>query len=267
MAKEVLTVHSNGMDFYCERYSTGNNPVLVLVPDGVNDCGHFEPAAEILQKDFTVLTFDMRGGTRSMPKVDQKVTPKLLADDIAGILKGLNINKASIYGCSSGGQAVLAFGKYYPEMATNIIVHEASLMLDCPLPNAGYEFFKIVTTFASGCNGFSPEEVPMVGDRVKWDALGPEFHKRIAINHGYWAKWYFGTVDRVTYTKEELEAMPNLEFSVGTWSPSWLTYSNIVVAKRGGRPYTWLNSSHNPQVTGTEEWVNFVTKTCKKYIK
>lgn len=264
MTKQILTIQSNGVDFYCEK--RGSGPVLVLVPDGVNDCGHFAPAADILAENFTVLTFDMRGGTRAMPKEDQPVTPKLLADDVVGILKALDIASASFFGCSSGGQAVLAIGKYYPEMAKNLIVHEASLMLDCPLPNAGYEFFKTVTTYAPNCEGFAPEEVCMVGEKNKWDALGKEFHERIAINHVYWAKWYLGSVDRITYTKEELENMPNLEFSVGTWSPSWLTYSNVVVAERGGRPYTWLNGSHNPQVTGTEEFVDFIRRTCEKYI-
>jgi pimeloyl-ACP methyl ester carboxylesterase len=264
MEKQILTVSSNGVDFYCEK--RGSGPVLVFVPDGINDCEHFSKAGDILAEEFTVLTFDMRGGTRAIPKEDQRVTPKLLAEDVVGIIKALKLEPASIYGCSSGGQAVLAIGKYFPEVAKNLIIHEASLMLDCPLPDAGYSFFKTVSTYAPYCNGFIPEEIAMVGNKKKWDALGPEFLERIKINHEYWAKWYLGSVDRVTYTKEELEKMPNLEFSIGTWSPSWLTYSNIVLAERANRPYTWLDASHNPQVTGTEEFVDFIRETCKKYI-
>lgn len=263
--KESFKVHSNGMDFYCERYGDGSKPYLVLVPDGINDCGQFEPAARLLMKDFTVLTFDMRGGSRSMPPVDQAVTPKLMADDIAGILKGLNIQRAHIYGCSSGGQAVLSLGVYYPELCINIIAHEAALQLDDPLPMCGYGWFKAMATYDSGCEGFSGASVEMVGDRQKWDALGEEFKERVNQNNIYWMKWYLGSSDQMTYNYEQLNTIPNLEFSIGTWSPSWLTYSNYITAMRGNRPIHWMNCSHHPQITNTEEWVKWVTETCHKY--
>jgi pimeloyl-ACP methyl ester carboxylesterase len=62
MNKKTFTVFANGMDFYCEMM--GQGPTIVLVPDGSNDCGAYEKMMEYLADEFTVLTFDPRGGSR-----------------------------------------------------------------------------------------------------------------------------------------------------------------------------------------------------------
>jgi pimeloyl-ACP methyl ester carboxylesterase len=240
---------------------------LVLVPDGSNDCGHFRIVAEMLAEDFTVLTFDMRGGSRAMPKEHVPVTPAMLAADVAGIIRAFDMAPASVYGCSAGGQAVLALGKSEPELARNLIVHEAALMLDGPFPSSGFDFFNAISgTYGPLCTGFVPRDIVFIGDKAKWDAFGEDFLKRIAANKVYFEKYYVGSVDKARYTKEELENMPNLEFSVGAWTPTWMSYANIATAERGGRPYTWLNAGHYPHVINPEEFVAFVKRTCLKYI-
>ena len=262
---EVLHVPSNGMTFYCER--RGQGPLVVLVPSGCNDCGPLAKTADILAERFTVLTMDMRGGTRSMPPVDTAVTPKMLAEDIVGIVRALGYEKASFYGCSSGGQTVLAIGKYFPEAAQNLIVFEAALQMDTPIPNTGYEYFETVgRTFGPLCKGFVPKDVYFKCDWEKWTALGPEIHERTTKNAKYWATYYLGTVDRDTYTEEELKRMPNLEFAVGAWTPSWMTAANIANANRAGVPYTWLPSSHYPEVVCPEKLAEFIRTTCEKYL-
>lgn len=261
---ETLKVRANDMDFYCEK--RGSGPVLVLVPDGVNDCGHYGRVGDMLADEFTVLTFDMRGGSRSMPKVREKVTAQSLASDVAEIIKALDMAPASIYGCSSGGQAVLSIGKHYPEVARNLIVHEAALMNDTQIPGTGFEFFKNIATYEPFCNGFPARDIPYVGNFDKWKAVGEDFLERVNSNFDYWAKYYLGSNDITSYTKDDLEGMPNLEFTVGAWSPSWMTYANIETAKRGGKPYTWLNCAHYPQIICPEEFVAFIRTTCKKYL-
>ena len=116
----------NGIDFYCEL--RGSGPSIVLVPSGEGDCGSFAKVADALADEFTVFTLDMRGCSRTgRPLTWTPMTAKDLASDIAGLIKVLNLTPASIYGCSSGGQAVLSIGVYYPEVARNLMVHEAAL--------------------------------------------------------------------------------------------------------------------------------------------
>jgi len=265
MSKEILAVSANDVDFYCEK--RGEGPSLVLVPDGAMDCGHYSRAADMLADEFTVLTFDARGAARSMPKEHMKVTPKMYASDVAEIVKATGMAPAAIYGCSMGGQAALSVGKYYPEAARNLIVHEAALMNDVPIPNTGFDFFhSILSTFGPMCEGFSPRDVSFVCNWDNWKAFGDGFLKRSAQNDEYWAKYYLGSIDLDTYTKEDLEKMPNLEFSVGAWSPYWMVYANMSTAKRGGKPCTLLPCGHIPQAACPEEFVNFLRETCRKYL-
>ena len=51
------------IDWYCEL--RGSGPTVVLIPSGEGDCGNFAVVAEQLAREFTVLTFDTPGGSRS----------------------------------------------------------------------------------------------------------------------------------------------------------------------------------------------------------
>jgi hypothetical protein len=79
MKKKTFMVYANGMDFYCEMM--GQGPSMVLVPPGSNDCGTYENLMECLADEFTVLTFDPRGGSRSPDPHPRPVTPELFSDD------------------------------------------------------------------------------------------------------------------------------------------------------------------------------------------
>lgn len=265
MNKQCFAVKVNDVKFYCE--TRGQGPTLVFVPDGCNDCQTFDEVSNMLAEEFTVLSFDMRGSVRSTIVGEPKpVTPKMLAGDVAGIIKALKLGPASIYGCSSGGQAVLAVGKYYPEVAKNILIHEAALLSDAPIPGTLDDIFNNVLTYQPYCNGFHAGDISMVGNFEKWKALGDEFLKRIGENFKFWLRYYYGTVDRDTYSADELANMPNLEFSVGAWSASWIVYANIETAKRGNKPCTWLPCAHYPQVVCPEVFADYIRKTCKKYL-
>jgi len=265
MTKEILTVFANGVDFYCEK--RGRGPSLVFVPDGTMDCEIYSRVGDMLADEFTVFSFDARGATRSTPKEHKKVTPQMYASDVVEIMKALDIIPASIYGCSMGGQAVLSIGKYYPEAARNLIVHEAALMNDTPIPGTGFEFFKtLFSTFGPICEGFSPRDVSFICNWDNWKAFGDDFLERNEANSEYWTKYYLGTIDTDTYTDEELEKMPNLEFSVGAWSPYWMVYANKTAAERGGKPCTLLPCGHVSQAVCPEEFAEFLRKTCRKYL-
>jgi pimeloyl-ACP methyl ester carboxylesterase len=265
LGKKCFSIKVNDVNFYCEM--EGQGPVVVLVPDGTNDCQPFDRVSNILANEFTVLTFDMRGSVRStLIGEPMHITPKMLASDVAGIIKELKLGQASIYGCSSGGQAVLAVGKYYPEVARNLLIHEAALQGDSPIPKTGFEWGKNINEFIPYCNGFAPSELTMVCSYDKWHAMGGEFLERVRINRIFWQKYYLGTVDLDTYSSQDLAKMPNLDFSVGAWTTAWMVYANIETAKRANKEVTWLPCSHYPQVICPEVLANYISKICKKYL-
>lgn len=265
MNKKTLTVHAHGMDFYCELM--GQGPTIVLVPDGGNDCGPYEKVMEYLADEFTVLTFDPRGGSRSPDPHPRSVTPELFADDIAALVEAIPLEKPiSAFGVSSGGQAVLALAKFHPDITRNGIVHEAALQADTPLKNAGFEYFKRIATFSPKVADASTIlSITMLGTvAYTEDAVQGA---RIAQNEAYWAKYYLGTVDRGQYFEDDFAHMAPVDFTIGTWTPSWLTAANQATAARGNRSVTWVNSAHAPHVTMPKEIADLVRAKVKQYVR
>jgi pimeloyl-ACP methyl ester carboxylesterase len=53
----------DGIDWYCQQQRDG--PAVVLVPSGEGDCTPFDPVVARLADEFSVLTFDMPGFSRT----------------------------------------------------------------------------------------------------------------------------------------------------------------------------------------------------------
>lgn len=264
MERRICTVRVDEVDFHCEI--RGNGPTVVLVPDGSNDCEPYDNLSRELCDEFTVLTFDMRGGTRSMDPDPHLVTPRVLADDVAGIIRALDLGPASVYGCSSGGQAVLALAKYHPELVRNAMVHEAALQSDTPLPGTGFEYFRNLASFADHLDaGLTPGDVWGVVDAEKVLALGDDTRARIAQNNDYWGQWYLPHVADDSYTSDDFAAMPPVSFTVGTWSPAWLVYANRETARRGNCPITWVECAHHPEITCPEQYAQHLRTVVRQY--
>jgi hypothetical protein len=111
-----------------------------------------------------------------------------------------------------------------------------------------------------------PKDVFFKCDWDKWMALGKEVHDRIDKNSIYWSEYYLGSVDKYSYSEEELKSMPNLEFSVGAWTPAWMVAANISTAKRANVNYTWLPAAHYPEVVCPDVLAKYIQTTSEKYL-
>ena len=187
----------NGVDFYCEL--RGSGPTVVLIPPGDGDCGAYATVADILSDEFTILTFDMRGCSRSgRPRDWNPITPEILADDVAGIIKALNLAPATVYGCSSGGQTCLCLGVRHPEIIRNIIIHEAALLCDAPLsgpnlPDGGEatKYLKHRVLAATEIMGsketiFQAMLPILIDDDHAFQNLDPAYLERVSKNGDVW---------------------------------------------------------------------------------
>lgn len=74
-----------------------------------------------LSKKYKLITYDIRGNGRSGFS-DEKITIRLLANDLQKLLDNLNIDKAVICGYSNGCSIVLEFALTYPERTVGIIL-------------------------------------------------------------------------------------------------------------------------------------------------
>jgi pimeloyl-ACP methyl ester carboxylesterase len=93
--------HAGGVDWYCEQ--RGHGQPIVLVPSGEGDCASFDQVATQLADDFTVLTFDTPGFSRSRVRTADDISVLKLAEQIASLVESLVTCPATFYGCSSAG--------------------------------------------------------------------------------------------------------------------------------------------------------------------
>lgn len=67
------------------------------MPSGEGDCAGFQTVADVLSDEFTVLTFDMPGFSRSGPPSEfAKVTATMLAIQIAALVSSLKLAPAVV---------------------------------------------------------------------------------------------------------------------------------------------------------------------------
>jgi pimeloyl-ACP methyl ester carboxylesterase len=266
MEIKTFTTHANGMDFYCELL--GQGPTIVLVPDGANDCGPYEKMMEYLSDEFTVLTFDPRGGSRSPDPQPRPVTPALFSDDIAALVEAIPLAKpVSAFGVSSGGQAVLALARFHADITRNGVVHEAALQADTPIQHAGFDYFQAIAALSPKIAAPATiSAITLVGTVEGIEAIDAATRARMNKNRAYWAQYYLGTVDMGRYLEEDFAQMAPVDFTIGTWTPSWLTAANQATAARGNRPVTWVNSAHSPHLTMPKEMAEIVREKVKQYV-
>ena len=92
--------------------------------------GHFntDPCTPVLADHFQVIDFDQRGyGTSDKPV--QKYDMEVWADDVAGLLDVLGIERAHIHGTSMGGMVALVFAGKYPQRTISVVINCAAAKL------------------------------------------------------------------------------------------------------------------------------------------
>lgn len=130
---DMTTTHTlkmPGANLYYEV--RGEGPVLVALGSPM-DSGPFAPLAELMARDYTVVTHDPRGITNStIDDPDQDSTPELRADDVAAILDHLGSETADLLGSSGGAVTGLAMAERHPGRLRTLIAHEPPLLTLLP---------------------------------------------------------------------------------------------------------------------------------------
>ena len=89
----------------------------------------YENAVPLLAERYTVITFDRRGNSRSpFTTPGAAMDPAIQADDVAGILDAYGIDRAYLFGNSSGGVIALEVLARHSDRLLAAIVHEPPVM-------------------------------------------------------------------------------------------------------------------------------------------
>lgn len=110
----------NGLNMYYEIHGTGA-PLVLIHGGGSTLQTTFGRVINDFAKTRKVIAVEMQahGHTKD---IDRPLSFEQDADDIAALLKHLNINKADIFGFSNGASTTLQFAIRHPEMTNKIIV-------------------------------------------------------------------------------------------------------------------------------------------------
>ncbi len=114
-------VRVNDISMYYEIHGEGE-PLFLIMGLGGDHFRWFR-ILPLLAENFKVVTFDNRGVGKT-DKPDIPYTMKMMADDVAGFIDAVGIDKAHIFGISLGGMIAQNFALLHPD---RII----SLMLGC----------------------------------------------------------------------------------------------------------------------------------------
>jgi pimeloyl-ACP methyl ester carboxylesterase len=106
---------SDGAKIYFE--SAGVGPAVVFIHAGVSDRRMWDPQFDFFARKFRVVRYDLRGfGKSEMPDL-----PYSNRADLGNVLQHLEIDNATLIGCSMGGAAAIDFTLEHPERVTALL--------------------------------------------------------------------------------------------------------------------------------------------------
>jgi pimeloyl-ACP methyl ester carboxylesterase len=119
-------VRANSTDLYRER--RGSGPHVLFIAGATGDAGHFEHVAEQLANEFTILTYDRRGNSRSRaPAGWTETSIEEQAADAAGLVSAVGSAPVTVFGTSGGGAIGLELVRRYPDLVVGAVLHEPFL--------------------------------------------------------------------------------------------------------------------------------------------
>lgn len=99
----------------------GEGPPLVLIGGLGVDLTTFAPLADLLARNFRVLTFDNRGAGRT-DKPDIPYSIPMMADDTVGLMDALGLSRAHMVGLSMGGRIAIEIAAEHPSRVDRLVL-------------------------------------------------------------------------------------------------------------------------------------------------
>jgi 3-oxoadipate enol-lactonase len=115
----MSTIPSNNIHLYYEEH--GHGQPLVFIHGLGSSTKDWESQVPEFSKSYRVITFDLRGHGQS-EKPSGPYSIPMLAADLAGLLRGLNIFSVHLVGLSLGGAVAFQFALDYPSIVKTLTI-------------------------------------------------------------------------------------------------------------------------------------------------
>jgi len=109
----------NGIKLYYEVHGTGYP--LILLHGGLGATSMFGPNLPALAKGRQVIAVDLQGHGRTAD-IDRPLSPQLMADDIAALIKHLKLERVDLMGYSLGGGVAFFVALRHPELVGKLVL-------------------------------------------------------------------------------------------------------------------------------------------------
>jgi len=117
----------NGLNLYYESHGTGEP--LILLHGGLGATEMFGEVLPLLSKTRRVIAVDLQAHGRTAD-IDRPMTFEAMADDIAALMKHLEIERADVMGYSLGGVVALRIAVRHPDMVRKLVLVSIAFRLD-----------------------------------------------------------------------------------------------------------------------------------------
>jgi N-formylmaleamate deformylase len=123
------TVEVNGITLHYHRTGNGEGKPQIVALHGMTDNGLcWTSVVKALESDFDIIMPDARGHGKSIaPSMD--FTLNLVADDVAGLIRALELRQPMLLGHSMGGQTATIVAAKYPELVSKIMLEDPAYTL------------------------------------------------------------------------------------------------------------------------------------------
>jgi pimeloyl-ACP methyl ester carboxylesterase len=122
----------NGIKLYYETHGTGRP--LILLHGGLGAIEMFGPNLAELAKGRQVIGVDLQGHGRTAD-IDRPMSPALMADDIAALIKHLKLDRPDVMGFSLGGGVAVQTAIRHPEVVGKLVVVSTPIRRDAFYPD------------------------------------------------------------------------------------------------------------------------------------
>jgi pimeloyl-ACP methyl ester carboxylesterase len=109
-------------DASIQYFSRGKGETIVLLPGGTLTVGYLDGLAEALAKGgYRVVAINFRGSGKSTGQ-SNGVTLQTFADDVAGVVKSLDLGPVHVAGNDFGNRVARMFAASHPELTRSVIL-------------------------------------------------------------------------------------------------------------------------------------------------
>lgn len=259
-------VEVNGAKIYYE--TRGRGPSVIFVSGATGDAGLLTKVPDFLADEFTVVTYDRRGNSRS-PRPDgwAQTSADEQGDDLAGLIEVLEIAPAVIFGTSAGAIIGLNTILRHEDLLRGAILHEPAMMsvLEHPEEAMGVVQPIVDEGMAKGGprGGFEAFLGFAAGDDLK--ALDPETVDRMLGNAEVFFGLEFGKLESWRPTEDALAKVKiPVQVMAGEETAPFFAETSAWIAQRLGRKVVTAIGAHMSYLNRPQEFADTIRPFLRK---